>query len=108
VVTPARILCSPDSRNVIMPSSIAFFLNSSDEAPIKIKFTNVVVDFHHFVKTDSSLVTGVVAGRAAFTFEGLERLGFFGLKPTSISASGGVGCSVCSLCKRGESVAAPE
>src|SRR5882724_10128042 len=36
VVTPPRILWSPDSRRLIIPSSIAFFLNSRAEAPIRI------------------------------------------------------------------------
>jgi len=36
VVTPFRIFCRPDSRNVIMPSSIDFLRSSSEEAPIRI------------------------------------------------------------------------
>ena len=36
VVTPFRILCSPDSRSVIIPSSMARLRSSRAEAPIRI------------------------------------------------------------------------
>src|SRR5215510_7821662 len=45
------------------------------------QLTNLVGDFHNFVKTDSPFVTGVIAGQTSLALESLDSLGFFELEP---------------------------
>src|SRR6476619_5902487 len=40
------------------------------------QLTNLVGNFHHFVKADSPFVTGVIARRTSLTLVSLEGLGF--------------------------------
>ena len=65
---PSRILYKPDSRSVIIPSSIAFLRKFDCARADDDQFAELVRDFHHFVKTDAALVAGVVAGLTAAAF----------------------------------------